>query len=41
MLGSWYGAKLTGRVNLDTLILAMGFVLMAVGILLSYRGILL
>jgi len=40
MLGSWYGAKLTGRVNLDTLILAMGFVLMAVGILLSYRGIL-
>ena len=39
MAGSWYGAKLTGRVNLNTLILVMGFVLLVVGLLLAYRGI--
>ena len=38
MVGSWYGAKLTGKVNLNTLILTMGFVLLAVGLLLAYRG---
>ena len=38
MIGSWYGSKLTGRVNLNTLILTMGFVLIAVGFLLAYRG---
>ena len=40
MIGSWYGAKLTGKVNLNTLILTMGFVLLAVGLLLAYRGVL-
>ena len=40
MVGSWYGAKLTGKVNLNTLILTMGFVLLAVGLLLAYRGVL-
>ena len=39
IIGSWYGAKLTGRVNLNTLILVMGFVLLIVGLLLAYRGI--
>lgn len=39
IVGSWYGAKLTGRVNLNTLILVMGFVLLIVGLLLAYRGI--
>ena len=37
--GSWYGARLTGKVNLNTLILTMGFVLIIVGVLLAYRGI--
>ena len=37
--GSWYGARLTGKVNLNTLILTMGFVLIIVGALLAYRGI--
>ena len=39
VVGSWYGAKLTGRVNLNTLIVVMGFVLVVVGLLLAYRGI--
>ena len=38
MLGSWYGATLTGKVNLNTLILTMGFVLVAVGGVLAYKG---
>ena len=38
MIGSWHGAKLTGRVNLNTLLLTMGFVLVAVGVLLACRG---
>lgn len=40
MVGSFYGAKLTGRVRLDTLILTMGWVLLVVGVLLlaqAYR----
>lgn len=38
MVGSYYGAKLTGRVRLNELLLAMGVVLMAVGALLVWRG---
>ena len=38
MIGSYYGAKLTGRVRLTNLILAMGLVLMAVGAILAARG---
>ncbi len=38
MLGSWLGARLTGRVELNTLILAMGMTLMIVGALLVWRG---
>ncbi len=38
MIGSYLGARLTGKVQLDTLILAMGFVLMVVGALLIWRG---
>ena len=38
MIGSWYGAKLTGKVSLNALILTMGFVLFGVGLLLAYRG---
>ena len=39
MVGSYLGAKLTGRVELNTLILAMGVVLIVVGALLSWRGL--
>ena len=38
MVGSWYGAKLTGKVSLNALILTMSFVLLGVGLLLAYRG---
>ena len=38
MVGSYYGAKLTGKVSLDTLIGAMGLVLLAVGALLVWQG---
>ena len=38
MIGSYYGAKLTGRVQLTNLILAMGLVLMVVGAILAARG---
>ena len=38
MVGSYYGAKLTGRVRLVNLILAMGLVLLAVGAILTIRG---
>ena len=38
MIGSYYGAKLTGRVQLTNLILAMGLVLLVVGIFLTVRG---
>ena len=39
MGGSYYGAKLTGRVSLDRLVLVMGFVLLAVGALLIWQGL--
>ena len=38
MVGSYYGAKLTGRVSLDTLVGAMGCVMLAVGILLLWQA---
>ena len=38
MIGSYYGAKLTGKVQLTSLILAMGLVLLAVGAILAVRG---
>ena len=38
MIGSYYGARFTGRVSLDTLILTMGGVLTFVGILLLVRA---
>ena len=38
MIGSYYGAKLTGRVRLVNLILAMGLVLLVVGMFLAVRG---
>ena len=38
MVGSYYGAKLTGRVSLQTLVLVMGLVLLAVGLLLVGRA---
>jgi len=38
MIGSYYGAKLTGRVQLTNLILVMGLVLLAVGAILTIRG---
>ena len=38
MIGSYYGAKLTGKVQLTNLILAMGLVLLVVGIFLTTRG---
>ena len=39
MVGSYYGAKLTGRVRLNGLLFAMGLVLMVVGALLVWQGI--
>ncbi len=39
MAGSYYGAKLTGRVSLDNLVLVMGVVLLAVGGLLIWQGL--
>ena len=39
MLGSYLGARMTGRVQLNTLILTMGPVLMVVGALLVWRGL--
>ena len=38
MVGSYYGAKLTGRVRLDTLITVMGGVLVVVGALLVWQA---
>ena len=37
--GSYFGAKLTGKVELTTLVAAMGYVLVAVGVLLIWRGV--
>ena len=39
MVGSYYGAKLTGRVSLDNLVTAMGVVLLVVGALLIWQGL--
>lgn len=38
MIGSYYGARLTGRVRLVNLIMVMGLVLLVVGIFLTVRG---
>ena len=38
-VGSYYGAKLTGKVELTTLVGAMGYVLLAVGAILMWRGV--
>ena len=38
MAGSYYGARLTGRVRLDTLLLIMGWVLLVVGALLVWQA---
>ena len=38
MVGSYYGAKLTGRTSLDQLIGAMGLALLVVGGLLVWQG---
>ena len=38
MAGSYYGAKLTGRVSLDTLVGVMGLVMLAVGVLLVWQA---
>jgi len=38
-VGSYYGAKLTGKVDLATLVNAMGYVLLAVGAILIWRGV--
>ncbi len=38
MIGSYYGAKFTGRVKLNRLILTMGLVLIAVGSILVWQG---
>ena len=38
-VGSYYGAKLTGKVELTTLVSAMGYVLLAVGAILVWRGV--
>lgn len=38
MVGSYYGARLTGRVSLNALILTMGWVLLIVGVLLIWQA---
>ena len=39
MVGSYLGANLTGKVNLNLLILVMGLTLLAVGAMLVGRGV--
>ena len=39
MIGSYLGARLTGRVSLGALITTMGWVLLAVGGVLVWQGI--
>jgi uncharacterized membrane protein YfcA len=39
MAGSYLGARLTGRVSLDRLVMTMGLVLLAVGALLLWRAV--
>ena len=38
MIGSYYGAKLTGKVSLDTLVGVMGVVMLVVGVLLVWQA---
>ena len=38
MVGTFYGAKLTGRVSLSTLVLTMGWVLLIIGALLVFEA---
>ena len=38
MVGSYYGARLTGRVSLNALILTMGWVLLIIGVLLIWQA---
>ena len=38
-VGSYFGAKLTGKVDLATLVGAMGYVLLVVGVILIWRGV--
>ena len=38
-VGSYFGAKLTGKVELTTLVAAMGYVLVPVGVILIWRGV--
>lgn len=40
MVGSWYGARLTGRVQVDTLVKLIGGVLLVVGVILVGRAVL-
>lgn len=39
MAGSYLGARLTGRVSIDRLVMTMGLVLLAVGVLLLWRAV--
>ena len=39
MVGSWYGARLTGRVQVDTLVKLIGGVLLVVGAILVGRAV--
>ena len=38
-VGSYFGAKLTDKVDLTTLVATMGYVLVAVGVILIWRGV--
>ena len=38
-VGSYFGAKLTGKVEMATLVGAMGYVLVGVGVILLWRGV--
>lgn len=38
VIGSYFGARLTGRINLNILILVMGLALLCAGLLLLWRG---
>ena len=39
MWGSYLGARMTGRVSADRLVMTMGLVLMGVGVLMAWRGL--
>ena len=38
-VASYYGGKFTGKVDLATLVGVMGYVLLAVGVILIWRGV--